>query len=54
MEISKMKFKLMLAVIFIALISSIGGYLIGKKFSGREEGQSKTAILKSGEKNSLL
>jgi Cu(I)/Ag(I) efflux system membrane fusion protein len=45
-----MKFKLMLAVIFIALISSIGGYLIGKKFSGREEGQSKTAILKSEKK----
>jgi RND family efflux transporter MFP subunit len=40
----------MLAVIFIALISSIGGYLIGKKFSGREEGQSKTAILKSEKK----
>jgi Cu(I)/Ag(I) efflux system membrane fusion protein len=45
-----MKFKLMLAVIFIALISSIGGYLIGKKFSVREEGQSKTAILKSDKK----
>jgi membrane fusion protein, copper/silver efflux system len=45
-----MKFKLMLAVIFIALISSVGGYLIGKKFSGREEGQSKTAILKSEKK----
>ena len=45
-----MKFKLMLTVIFIALISSIGGYLIGKKFPGREEGQSKTAILKSEKK----
>ncbi len=45
-----MKFKLILAAIFVVLVSSFGGYMLGRKFSSREEQHPNTAGLKSERK----